>query len=180
MEVISTISEFRAARTKLTKPLGFIPTMGYLHAGHLALIKRAREENGVVAVSIFVNAMQFNEAEDLERYPRDMERDLEMLREAKVDIVFTPEHNEIYPDDFFTTVHVMGLTERLEGAARMGHFDGVSTVVCKLFNIVQPDRAYFGQKDAQQLVVVRHMVKDLNLPIEIVGVPTVRERDGLA
>lgn len=180
MQVLSTIADFRAARATFAAPLGFVPTMGYLHAGHVALVQRAREENPMVAVSIFVNPMQFDRADDLARYPQDLERDLAMLREAGVDMVFAPRREEIYPADFVTTVRLSRVTERLEGGHRPGHFDGVATVVCKLFNIVQPARAYFGQKDAQQLVVVRRMVADLNLPVEVVGVPTVREPDGLA
>lgn len=180
MQVLSTIADFRAARATFTSPLGFVPTMGYLHAGHVALVQRARAENPTVAVSIFINPMQFDRADDLARYPQDLERDLAMLHEAGADIVFAPRRDEIYPADFVTTIRLSRVTERLEGGHRPGHFDGVATVVCKLFNIVQPDRAYFGQKDAQQLVVVRRMTTDLNLPVEIIGVPTVREPDGLA
>ncbi|MBX6341415.1 MAG: pantoate--beta-alanine ligase, partial [Thermomicrobiaceae bacterium] len=154
--------------------------MGYLHAGHLALVERARGENDRVVVSIFVNPTQFGPQEDFNRYPRDLERDLALLREARVDAVFAPSVAEMYPPGFATYVEVGGVTERLEGAARPGHFRGVATVVTKLFNIVQPDRAYFGQKDAQQLVVIRKMVADLAIPVEVVAVPTVREPDGLA
>ncbi len=155
--------------------------MGYLHPGHLALVRRAREENPVVVVSIFVNPLQFGPGEDYERYPRDPERDLALLEEARVDAVFLPSPEEFYPPGFSTYVEVKGpLTERFEGAHRPGHFRGVTTVVAKLFNLVRPDRAYFGEKDFQQLAVIRRMVKDLDFGIEVVGVPTVREGDGLA
>ncbi len=160
--------------------LGFVPTMGYLHEGHLALVRRARAENDHVAVSIFVNPTQFGPREDFARYPRDTERDLTLLRAEGVDLVFMPEADEIYPPGFDTWVQVGGVTRRLEGKARPGHFRGVATVVCKLFNIVGPGRAYFGQKDAQQLRVITKMVRDLDMPVEIVPVPTVREPDGLA
>ncbi len=180
MHLIRTIPEFRAARAALPAPLGFVPTMGYLHAGHIALVRAARAENPSVAVSIFVNPAQFDRPDDLARYPRDLERDLAMLREEGVHLVFAPEASEIYPASHATKVRIEGLGDILEGAHRKGHFDGVATVVAKLFNIVQPDRAYFGQKDAQQLAVVRRMVADLNFPVQIIGVPTVREADGLA
>ena len=180
MEVHETIASFRAARRALDGSLGFVPTMGALHEGHLTLVARARAENDHVAVSIFVNPTQFDRADDLTNYPRDLERDLALLRDAGVGLVFAPEAAEIYPPGVATTVSVAGVTTRLEGAKRPGHFDGVATVVAKLLNIVQPDRAYFGQKDAQQLVVVRRMADDLALPVEIVDVPTVREADGLA
>jgi pantoate--beta-alanine ligase len=182
MVVVATIPEFRVLCTSLREreTLGFVPTMGYLHAGHMSLVEMARGQNDIVAVSIFVNPTQFGPNEDLSRYPRDMERDLGMLREAGVDWVFAPSAEEIYPPGYSTYVEVKGVTERLEGAARPGHFTGVATVVAKLFNIVQPHRAYFGQKDAQQVVVVRRMVADLNFPVEIVVGPTVREPDGLA
>ncbi len=180
MQIAQTIAAFRAARAALPAPLGFVPTMGYLHAGHIELVRQARAASGAVAVSIFVNPAQFDRADDLARYPRDLQRDLAMLRDAAVDLVFAPDASEIYPAGHQTTVRVSAIGEVLEGARRPGHFDGVATVVSKLFNIVQPDRAYFGQKDAQQLVVIRRMVADLNFPIEIVAVPTVREPDGLA
>lgn len=157
-----------------------MPTMGYLHEGHLSLVKLAREANSVVAVSIFVNPAQFGPNEDFTRYPRDMERDFRMLEGAGVDWVFTPTPEEIYPPGYSTYVQVRGITGRLEGAARPGHFDGVATVVAKLFNIVQPHRTYFGQKDAQQVVVIKRMVADLAFPIEIVVGETLREPDGLA
>lgn len=158
-----------------------MPTMGALHEGHLALVRRARAENATVAVSIFVNPTQFNDKSDLEKYPRNEARDLELCREAGADIVFAPEAAEIYPGGFSTHVILEGpLTRLLEGAFRPGHFEGVATVVAKLFHIVQPDRAYFGEKDWQQLKVVQRMTTDLNLPVTIVPCPTVRETDGLA
>jgi pantoate--beta-alanine ligase len=179
MEVLKTISAFREARANLGR-LGLVPTMGYLHEGHLSLVRQARAECGAVAVSIFVNPTQFGPREDLSRYPRDLERDLRLLREEHVDLVFVPDVAEIYPPGFSTYVDVREVTEMLEGAVRPGHFQGVATVVCKLFNIAQPTRAYFGQKDAQQTVVVRTMVRDLNMPLEVVVAPTLREPDGLA
>jgi pantoate--beta-alanine ligase len=179
MEIIETIPVFRQARARFGR-LGLVPTMGYLHAGHLSLVRQARAECGAVAVSIFVNPTQFSPREDLSRYPRDLERDLQLLREEKVDLVFVPSVAEIYPNGFSTFVDVRDVTEMLEGAARPGHFQGVATVVCKLFNIVQPTRAYFGQKDAQQTVVVRKMARDLDMPLDVVVAPTVREPDGLA
>lgn len=180
MQVIETINDFRAARAELSGNLGFVPTMGYLHAGHLELVRRARNECNHVAVSIFVNPTQFGPNEDLARYPRDLPRDLELLRSAGVDLVFTPPVAEMYPPGFSTYVEVEQVTTTLEGARRPGHFRGVATVVCKLLNIVQAQQAYFGQKDAQQTVVIRRMVRDLALPTTIVIVPTVREVDGLA
>ncbi|MFL5735415.1 MAG: pantoate--beta-alanine ligase [Chloroflexia bacterium] len=182
MNLASTITDLRALRAAL-KPgetVGLVPTMGYLHAGHVSLVQRARLENSIVAVSIFVNPTQFGPNEDFTRYPRDMERDLRMLEDAGADWVFTPPVEEIYPPGHSTYVEVRDVTSRLEGAARPGHFTGVATVVAKLFNIVQPQRAYFGQKDAQQVVIIRKMVADLDFPLEIVVVPTVREPDGLA
>jgi pantoate--beta-alanine ligase len=154
--------------------------MGYLHEGHLALVKRAKVENSTVIVSIYVNPTQFGPREDFGSYPRDLNRDLELLRGGGADIVFVPSDEEMYPPVFSSWVDVERVTERLEGAARPGHFRGVATVVAKLFNIVQPSRAYFGQKDAQQVVVIRRMVADLNMGVEVVVVPTVRENDGLA
>jgi pantoate--beta-alanine ligase len=179
MQVISTIDAFRSARTAYAH-LGFVPTMGYLHEGHLSLIRQARRECGAVAVSIFVNPTQFAPHEDFTRYPRDPQRDLALLEREQVDLVFLPEREEIYPADFGTYVVLPEADTLLEGAHRPGHFRGVATVVCKLLNIVQPTRAYFGQKDAQQTVVVRQMVRDLNMPYTIVVAPTVREPDGLA
>lgn len=180
MKVIHTVDEVRDVRRKLRNPVGFVPTMGYLHEGHMELVYRARAENKSVAVSIFVNPTQFGPREDFTTYPRDIERDLSMLRDAKVDVVFMPDSEEVYPEGFSTWVDVENVTKRLEGAIRPGHFRGVATVVAKLFNIVEPVRAYFGQKDAQQLVVIKKMVSDLNMNLEIVDVPTVREFDGLA
>jgi pantoate--beta-alanine ligase len=160
--------------------VGFVPTMGYLHPGHISLVEMARRENSVVAVSIFVNPTQFGPNEDFSRYPRDPERDLAMLGEAGVDWVFTPSVDEMYPKGFSTYVDVREITRRLEGEMRPGHFTGVATVVAKLFNIVRPTRAYFGQKDAQQVAVLRKMVADLAFPLEVVVAPTLRESDGLA
>jgi len=178
--VLDTVAQTREALTKISRPLALVPTMGFLHEGHLALVRQARTENATVAVSIFVNPTQFGEAEDYARYPRDLDRDLALLRQEGVDLVFAPSVEEMYPAGFSTAVDVEGVTERLEGEFRPGHFRGVATVVSKLFNVIQPDRAYFGQKDAQQLRVIRKMVADLNMPVTIRPVPTVREPDGLA
>ena len=162
------------------RPLGLVPTMGALHEGHLALVRRARSENDTVAVSIFVNPTQFGPQEDLSTYPRDMERDLALLEAEGVDLVYAPTPEEVYPPGFDTWIEPGALANRLEGEARPGHFRGVATVVAKLFNVVGPDRAYFGQKDGQQLAVIRQLARDLNLKVEIVAVPTVRAPDGLA
>jgi pantoate--beta-alanine ligase len=180
MRVVHTIAEARAVRRALPGTWGFVPTLGYLHEGHLSLIRRARAENDRVAVSIFVNPTQFGPHEDYARYPRDLERDLRLLEPLGVDLVFVPSAEEMYPPGFQTWVIVEEVSRPLEGASRPGHFRGVATVVAKLFHILQPDRAYFGQKDAQQTVVIRRMVQDLNIPVEIVICPTVREPDGLA
>ncbi len=180
MKVIETVAEMKQARKQITDPFGFVPTMGYLHEGHIAGVKRAREDNPVVGASIFVNPAQFGPSEDFESYPRDTESDLAMLEQEKTDIVFMPSAAEIYPPGFDSWVEVGKITQRLEGASRPTHFRGVTTVVAKLFNIVQPSRAYFGQKDAQQVAVIRKMVKDLDMNLEIVTYPTVREPDGLA
>ena len=180
MQVVGLISEIRELRQQLSGAVGFVPTMGYLHKGHLALVKQARIENSSVIVSIYVNSTQFGPREDFGAYPRELDRDLELLREEGVDIVFVPSDDEMHPPEFSSWVDVEKVTERLEGASRPGHFRGVATVVAKLFNIVQPTRAYFGQKDAQQVVVIKKMVADLNLGIDIVVVPTIREEDGLA
>ncbi len=180
MKVVKTIDEMRRLRQPLTEPVGFVPTMGYFHDGHLALVKRARAENPSVVVSIFVNPAQFGPQEDFESYPRDTQRDLALLEKEKTDIVFMPSVAEMYPPRFNSWVAVDKVTERLEGASRPTHFKGVTTVVAKLFNIVQPTRAYFGQKDAQQATVIRKMAADLNMNLEIVTVTTVREPDGLA
>ncbi|BCP98907.1 pantothenate synthetase [Thermus thermophilus] len=179
MRTVSTVAELRAALPR--EGVGFVPTMGYLHRGHLALVERARRENPFVVVSVFVNPLQFGPGEDYHRYPRDLERDRALLQEAGVDLLFAPGVEEMYPGGFATRVQVEGpLTALWEGAVRPGHFQGVATVVARLFLLVQPQRAYFGEKDYQQLLVVRRMVRDLGFPVEVVGVPTVREEDGLA
>ena len=180
MRVMRTVGEMRSALEPIHGTVGLVPTMGFLHAGHMALVERARNENDYVAVSIFVNPAQFGPQEDLSRYPRNMERDLAMLTEAGVDLVFAPDVSEVYPEGFTTYVTVEGISGKLEGAFRPSHFRGVATVVAKLFNIIPAERAYFGQKDAQQALVLRRMARDLNFPHEIVVVPTVREADGLA
>ena len=180
MRVLSTIAEFKQVRQEVTTSVCFVPTMGYLHEGHLVLARRAKAENGTVAVSIFVNPTQFGPTEDFARYPRDPDRDLSLLEKEGVDWVFMPSVEDMYPQGSSSWVNVEKVTDRLEGAIRPGHFRGVATVVAKLFNIVQPTRAYFGQKDAQQVVVIKKMVADLNMNLEVVVVPTVREPDGLA
>ena len=181
MRVAESVAEVDAARLEMRGLVGLVPTMGYLHEGHLSLVRRARVDCEHVVVSIFVNPTQFGPGEDLERYPRDTDRDLRLLEEAGADVVFMPSVGEMYPPGFDDWVEVTGpLTERLEGAARPGHFRGVTTVVARLFRIVQPERAYFGQKDAQQLRVIRRMVEQEGLPVEIVPMPIVREPDGLA
>ena len=180
MNTVTTLPELNTARAMLPEPVGFVPTMGYLHAGHLSLARRAKEECASVVASIFVNPTQFGPGEDLSKYPRDLARDLRLLESVGVDLVWTPTLEVMYPSGFQTWVTVDGLTKGLEGAMRPGHFRGVTTVVAKLFNAVQPRRAYFGQKDAQQAAVIRQMTKDLDFPIEIVVCPTVREADGLA
>ena len=162
------------------KPIGFVPTMGALHEGHLSLVRRSKQENHTTVVSIFVNPTQFGPAEDFQNYPRDTEGDLEKLRKEEVDILFIPNASLMYPGGFSTHIEVEGLSDKLCGAFRPSHFKGVATVVMKLFNIVKPARAYFGQKDFQQTVVIRRMVKDLDMNIDIVLCPTIRERDGLA
>jgi len=179
MKTVTTITEYRQTRPQLNEPVGFVPTMGYLHEGHLSLVRRAREENKTVVVSIFVNPAQFGPGEDFVNYPRDIGRDLDML-EPFTDIVFMPSVEESYPDGYDSWVDIGGITDVLEGARRPGHFRGVATVCTKLFNIVQPTRAYFAQKDAQQLLVIKKMVTELNMPLEIVTCPTIRESDGLA
>ena len=180
MRVIANSQEMAQACREACRPLALVPTMGALHEGHLSLVRRARQENQRLAVSIFVNPAQFSETEDLSRYPRDLERDLALLRQEGVDLVYAPSPQEIYPPGFDTWVEPGALAARLEGAARPGHFRGVATVVTKLFNLVRPDRAYFGQKDGQQVLVIQQLVRDLNIGVEIVVVPTVREADGLA
>ena len=179
MRTFDGIAAFRKARAGF-KEIGLVPTMGFLHEGHLSLVRRAKAECGAVAVTIFVNPTQFNRADDLEKYPRDLDRDLALLAEAGADLVFSPDDGEIYPKGFSAQVLVGGVTEGLEGAARPGHFAGVATVVLKLLNIAQPTRAYFGQKDAQQAAVIRKMVRDLDVPVEVAVAETVREADGLA
>ncbi len=180
MRVINTIQDMKLTRGQMDGPLGFVPTMGYLHEGHLELVRNSRKENRFTIVSIFVNPTQFGPKEDFASYPRDPGRDCAMLEKAGVDIVFMPAPEEIYPPGFNTWVTLTGVTERLEGAIRPGHFRGVATVCNKLFNIVEAQTAYFGQKDAQQVVVIKKMVKDLAMNLRIVVVPTVREPDGLA
>ncbi len=180
MRIVESILELRTARGQLESPLGFVPTMGFLHEGHLSLVRQARQECGSVAVSIFVNPTQFGPQEDLAAYPRDLERDLGLLKAEGVDLVWTPTTATMYPDGYQTWVSVEELTQHLEGEQRPGHFRGVTTIVAKLFNAVGPDRAYFGQKDAQQATVIRRMSADLDFPIQIVVCPTVREADGLA
>ena len=180
MEVAATVEEMRALRRRFEGSVGLVPTLGFLHEGHLSLVRAARQRDGHVVVSCFVNPTQFGPGEDYERYPHDPERDLSLLRPEGVDAVFLPAKEEIYPNGDTTFVEVAGMDEILEGAHRPGHLRGVATVVAKLLHIVQPHRAYFGQKDAQQLVVVRRMVRDLHLDVEIVARPTVREPDGLA
>ncbi|MFC1919051.1 pantoate--beta-alanine ligase [Chloroflexota bacterium] len=180
MKVIETIAEMKQLRHQLAEQAGFVPTMGYLHEGHLSLVRGARVENPSVIVSIFVNPTQFGPREDLASYPRNIRRDLALLEKEGTDIVFMPSAAEMYPPQFDSWVEVGKVTERLEGASRPTHFRGVTTVVAKLFNIVQPTKAYFGQKDAQQAIVIRKMASDLNMNLEIVTLPTVREPDGLA
>ena len=180
MNTVLSLSELRQARHLLAGPVGFVPTMGYLHDGHLSLVRAARQACASVVVSIFVNPTQFSPNEDLAAYPRDLARDLDLLEQTGVDLVWTPDEEIMYPPGFQTWVSVEEVSRPLEGAMRTGHFRGVATVVAKLFNAVQPDRAYFGQKDAQQVAVIRQMVKDLNFPLELVVCPTQRETDGLA
>ncbi len=180
MKVIETIADMKRLRQQIAEPVGFVPTMGYLHEGHLSLVRQARAENLSVVVSIFVNPAQFSHQEDLGSYPRDPQRDLALLEKEGTDIVFMPSVAEMYPSQFDSWVDVGKVTERLEGASRPGHFRGVTTVVAKLFNIVQPTRAYFGQKDAQQAIVIKKMVADLDMNLEVITLPTVREPDGLA
>ena len=180
MEVLDTVRSFREARGKVAESLGLVPTMGSLHEGHLTLVRRARSENDVAVVSIFVNPSQFGPGEDLGSYPRDMDTDLSLLRNEGVDLVFAPTPEEMYPPGFDAWIEVEKTSEFLEGAVRPGHFRGVATVVAKLFNIIRPHSAYFGRKDGQQLAVISRMVKDLDMDVEIVAVPTVREEDGLA
>jgi len=183
MEIITTIAALQqklAPRRRAGQTIGFVPTMGYLHQGHLSLVGRAKSENDVTVVSIFVNPLQFGKNEDLEKYPRDLDRDSAMLDEAGVDYLFAPDVENMYPEPMQTVVDLPKLGSELEGEARPGHFAGVATVVTKLFNIVQPDAAYFGEKDYQQVTIIQKMVEDLAQPVRIVPVATVREADGLA
>jgi len=181
MDVFSTIADIRRQRwAEPPATWGFVPTMGFLHEGHLSLVRRARQENDRVGASIFVNPAQFNDPNDLTAYPRDIDLDLSLLKEEGVDLVWAPGQDIVYPPGYETFVRVNEVTRRLEGAARPGFFQGVTTVVAKLFNVFQPQRTYFGQKDAQQAIVIKRMVQDLNFGIEVVVCPTVREADGLA
>lgn len=183
MKTHATVAEFREAldtERRAGRAVGLVPTMGYLHDGHRSLMDAAVVGNGVAALTIFVNPLQFAPTEDLSTYPRDLERDLAMAGRAGIDHVFTPSVAEMYPEPIATTVYVAGVSSTLEGASRPTHFDGVATVVAKLFSIAGPCRAYFGEKDFQQLAVVRKMTRDLSLPITVIGCPTVREPDGLA
>ncbi|SCB58805.1 pantoate--beta-alanine ligase [Rhizobium aethiopicum] len=183
MRVFSNIEELRHTLDALKRQgrtVGLVPTMGYLHAGHIKLVTRARAENDIVVVSIFVNPLQFGPAEDLGKYPRDLERDGAMLKQAGVNFLFAPGVEDMYPRPMKTVVDVPDLGRELEGAVRPGHFAGVATVVSKLFNIVQPQTAYFGEKDYQQVVIIKRMVEDLAVPVRVISVPTVRDSDGLA
>jgi pantoate--beta-alanine ligase len=177
---VDTVDELRVARAQLKGRVGLALTMGALHAGHLALVQAAREDNDSVIATIFVNPTQFAPGEDLAAYPRNLDRDLDLLEKAGIDLVFTPSPEEMYPAGYETSVNVEFVSTGLEGDRRPGHFKGVATVVAKFFNMVQPDTSYFGQKDAQQVVVLRRMVRDLNFPVDIVVIPTHREQDGLA
>ena len=177
---IDEMQKISKAYKKNGKTIGFVPTMGYLHEGHISLIRCAKKENDIVIVSIFVNPLQFGENEDLDKYPRDIKRDLTICNNEGVDVVFNPSYEDMYPEGFQTYVVVEELTKGLCGDYRPGHFRGVTTVVTKLFNIVKPDRAYFGKKDYQQFKVIQRMVKDLNMDVEVIGCPLIREEDGLA
>jgi len=178
--LLRTRAELRAALAVASRPVGLVPTMGWLHEGHRSLMQRAHAENATTVVSIFVNPRQFGDPSDLEQYPRSEGRDLAMCTDEGVNIVFAPDVEEVYPPGFDTMVSVGSIAEPLEGAARPGHFDGVATVVAILFNLVGADRAYFGQKDAQQLLVIRQMARDLAIATEVIGCPTIRDADGLA
>ena len=180
MRVLRTRAELRAALADVPRPLGLVPTMGWLHAGHRSLMQAARAENATVAVTIFVNPRQFNSAADFNRYPRNEASDIAICEAEGVDFVFAPDVGEVYPPGFDTTVAIGAIAQPLEGAARPGHFEGVATVVAILFDLVGAERAYFGQKDAQQVMVIRQMARDLAIPTEVTTCPTVRERDGLA
>jgi pantoate--beta-alanine ligase len=180
MEIAETIDKMKSLRRETSGSVGFVPTMGFLHEGHLSLVRKARKENDIVAVSIFVNPTQFGKNEDFGSYPRNFQQDIEMLQKEQTDILFFPSSVEMYPDGFDSWVEVKQVTEHLEGICRPGHFQGVTTVVAKLFNIVEPDRAYFGQKDAQQAIVIQKMVRDLNMNLDVIVLPTCRESNGLA
>ncbi|MEO8457138.1 MAG: pantoate--beta-alanine ligase, partial [Chloroflexota bacterium] len=181
MKTLATVADMRDWREAAPGSVGLVPTMGFLHEGHLSLVRRSKRENDATVVSIFVNPTQFGPGEDFERYPRDEARDLELLTAAGVDAVFIPTVDEMYPPDFDEWVEVHGpVAQRLEGEHRPSHFRGVTTIVARLFRIIEPTRAYFGQKDAQQLRVIRRMTADLALPVEVVGLPIIREPDGLA
>lgn len=183
MDIIESIQEMSRLTRELRRAgqtIGFVPTMGFLHEGHLSLVREAKKENDRVVVSIFVNPTQFGPGEDYEEYPRDLEGDAEKLRVIGIDYIFSPEVADMYPEGYNSFVEVSGITEVLCGKSRPGHFRGVTTVVTKLFNIIQPDRAYFGQKDFQQLMVIKKMVRELNIAVEVKGLPIIREEDGLA
>jgi pantoate--beta-alanine ligase len=180
MKIVKTLEELRTARAHLNGPVGLVPTMGFLHAGHLSLVQRARQDCASVVVSIYVNPTQFGPNEDFAAYPRDIDRDLDLLRDAGVNLVWAPTEEVMYPQGYQTYVTVEDITQVLEGAMRPTHFRGVTTIVAKLFNAVQPDKAFFGQKDAQQVAVLQQMVRDLNFNLEVVVCPIVREKDGLA
>jgi len=180
VQVVHTVAEMKKLRRKCKGSVGLVPTMGYLHEGHLELVRQAKSENRAAVATIFVNPTQFGPSEDFKSYPRDLDRDLALLEKVKTDIVFVPSDKEMYAEGYNTWVEVRGITARLEGKSRPTHFQGVTTVCNKLFQIIEPDRAYFGQKDAQQAIVIQRMVSDLNMNLEIVVCPTVRESDGLA
>ncbi len=183
MKIINSIKEMQTSSLKHRssgRSIGIVPTMGYFHKGHLSLMRKSVQENDITVVTLFVNPIQFGPSEDFEVYPRDIERDQRLAKSEGVDILFSPTEQDMYPEDFKTSIEVKKITEKLCGASRPGHFEGVLTVVAKLFNIVFPHRAYFGEKDAQQLLVIKQMVRDLNFPIQIVPCPISREEDGLA
>lgn len=183
MKIITTVDEMQkislAARSE-GKTIAFVPTMGFLHQGHLSLMEQGRKNCDLLVLSIFVNPTQFGQGEDFDSYPRDLTGDSELAKKAGVDLIFAPTADQMYPRGYATTVHIDGLTDNLCGASRPGHFDGVTTVVSKLFNIVQPHQAFFGMKDFQQLAVIQQMVRDMNMPVQVFGMPIVREDDGLA
>lgn len=183
MRIIETVADMKAvikSQKQSGKSIGLVPTMGYLHQGHISLVKHSTAENDFTVVSIFVNPTQFGPNEDFDKYPRDLEKDLKLAQQAGVDIIFAPSVKEMYPESYKTYVAVEGITEVMCGKSRPGHFRGVTTVVTKLFNIITPTKAYFGQKDAQQVAVIKQMVKDLNMNLEIITCPIIREADGLA